>query len=77
MDQPGCRLVCLASDGLYDLCSNNEIAEHLDKFTMDFEKEGNLDFDMGATLSKISSSLVELAYQKGSMDNISVLLIKL
>ena len=74
---PACRIICLASDGLFDLCSNNEIAEQLDKHTTDFEKEGQEGFDTGSLLSKMSNELVELAYQKGSMDNISVLLVKL
>ena len=54
----------LASDGLYDVCSDEEIIAFI-------EKRGNMDLRM------IGQQLSELAKQKGSIDDITVMIIKL
>ena len=58
--------LCLACDGLFDVCSSARLASLLDDY-----------FQKGENSEVITENLVAWAYDNDSMDNISVMLIEL
>ena len=58
------RYIVLASDGLWDVFSNDEIQKYI---------TGSL--DKGIATKKILSDLIKLAYIRNSHDNISIILV--
>ena len=66
------QMLILASDGLWDVMSNSDVANHaLGKFS----KYITAGHSTQSTLRHVASSLAKAAISKGSRDNITVLVV--
>lgn len=67
-------LLLLASDGFWDVFRESEVLEYLATV---FAKDANNNWDFATdSLLRAAQSLVQAAYAKGALDNITVMLVK-
>ena len=66
------QLLILASDGLWDVMSNSDVANHA---LRKFQKYHAAGHSTQSSLRHVASSLAKTAISKGSRDNITVLVV--
>lgn len=70
--QPSDRFVLLASDGLWDVCSDQEAVDLVGSI---LQAQGDKDAQEAATAA--ADGLVQAALERGTMDNITVVIMTL
>lgn len=69
-----CRYLVIATDGIWDVLSNEEVAQIISKTT---QQSASKNVDLTETLKTCALVLTQRAQDKGSKDNITVLVMKL
>jgi len=73
-EENGFNFIVVASDGLWDVFSNDEVARTV---YLEFTKEERASVSESKRLEDIAKVLVEAALQRGTTDNVSVIITKL